>query len=153
MIAIVCKPLLSEGWFQFHGSRCYVLFVHPNLDISYMDPIYRSTIIRLWNGKKSQKADFFQESCLKVSRVHNRWLLIILWVGFFVIQDGVRRPSWSCGLLDFDQCNTETRVRPLTPLILGRWIRLFQVLKLWFGVKSKMAAKITSKAQVHIGLL
>ena len=44
---------------------------------------------------------FFQESCLKVPRVQNRWFSIILCVGYLVIQDGVRQPSWICGIPRF----------------------------------------------------
>ena len=61
----------------------------------------QSRSIRLWNGKKNIESWFFQESCLKVSRVQNRWFSIILYEGFFVIQDGIRRPSWICGILTF----------------------------------------------------
>ena len=48
--------------------------------------------------------------------------------------------------LDFDQCNTDTRVIPLIPLILGQ--KSVSGVEIMFGehldAKSKMAAKITS---------
>ena len=41
-------------------------------------PCIESRSIRLWNGKIFLESWFFQESCLKVPRVQNRWFFVIL---------------------------------------------------------------------------
>ena len=51
--------------------------------------------------EKNSRKLIFQGSCLKVPSVQNRWFSIILWVGFSVIQDGIRWPSWICGIPRF----------------------------------------------------
>ena len=83
-------------------SRSSIKFQgHMGQNITDFDPNWAFRDYRPVAAFKSLRFALFQEICLKVPRVQNRWFSIIFYEGFFVIQDGVRWPSCICGIPRF----------------------------------------------------